>query len=462
MTVVSREAARAELWRRGQLRYLLDDCKRPVYDDIRKSTEPFVFEAGRKVGKSVLGLTLAFEQSIRLPGARVNYAAATSKAVKEIILPIARELLADCPKALRPTWKKAEEVFEWPNGSRIVVAGAEDETKCERLRGPQSHMSIVDEAGFVPVLRYLVTSILSPQHLRTHGLLLMLSSPPKSPDHDFAHFADACMANGRYAHRSIYSPGLAGMPDPEAYVASQARLLGLTVEQFKGTDEYRRELLALRVIDSASAAIPEWGQAEAVSVREFELPKHYHGLTAVDLGYIRNYTGGLVCVPDFEEQRLLVCEEVLLARPTTKLIVEATLAAEASTKPHKRFRYVDDPGGGHVRDLSADHGFQCSKAPNSDWDANRALTRNKVQAGKVVVHPRCTKLIHQLRTALVDKHGRLRETADGQHADLVAALVIAVRQWESLRHLNPTPTEPTVQQVMSGRYAQSPLARALR
>ena len=100
--------------------------------------------------------------------------------------PIFTEIIATAPPELRPELVGDEVRFK--NGSRIVFAACEDRAKAERLRGPKSHKIIVDEAGFIPVLKYVVNSVLLFQLAGTGGKLLMGSSPPDSPAHPFVEF----------------------------------------------------------------------------------------------------------------------------------------------------------------------------------------------------------------------------------------------------------------------------------
>lgn len=457
MTPEQREALsvalQAEAWRRADLRFLLDGCKRPIFEQIKQSNDTFVLETSRKVGKSWLGMALALETALRVPGARIPMACTTTKAVKEILLPIAQEILATCPEKLRPIWKESEGAWAFENGSRIVVAGAEDEAKCERLRGPSATMVVVDEAGFIPCLRYLIGSVLSHQLARTRGLMLLLSSPAVSPDHAFAKLADAAARNGRYAHRDLFSPGIAGLPDPHAYVERQAKTLGLTVEEYETTPDYQREILGLRVMDAERAAIPEWHRAKETCVLELERPEHCLTFVSIDPAYSVDAAGVLFSHFDFLGQRLVIEDELLVKRATTSELGACITSKEVALKMTPTLRVIDDSQGRLRADLHELSGLITSPAQKDHRDTAIALTRSWVGQGRVIVHPRCEKLLYQLRNALLSKSGELERDEYG-HQDLIAALVYLVRAVDGQKHINPFP-------VPLKRYQSPPPKSAL-
>jgi len=124
---------------------------------------------------------------------------------RKIINPLFRNLLANCPKHLRPKYKTFDSAWEFPNGSVITVAGC-DGANADALRGTQAHLSVVDEAGFVDpeVLSYVVQDVLLPQSLLTGGRIILSSTPPVSGAHPFMRFVEAAIAEGAYVKKTIY------------------------------------------------------------------------------------------------------------------------------------------------------------------------------------------------------------------------------------------------------------------
>src|SRR4051812_24047200 len=97
--------ARAELWRRGELSFLLDANQLGMYEQIKSCPVlQFVIEASRKIGKSFLLAVLAFEVALKNPNGRINYAAPSGKECAEICLPIMTALADQAPEDVRPVW----------------------------------------------------------------------------------------------------------------------------------------------------------------------------------------------------------------------------------------------------------------------------------------------------------------------------------------------------------------------
>ena len=205
MTSPRRAAVIDAIWRKHRtLRYRLHADQRRIREAwLDAPGRVYVLCCSRRWGKSWLGAALGIETAISQPGARIAYAAPTMKMAREIIVPHMVALLEDCPDDMAPVFSKAELTWTYPNGSRVILAGC-DNGNAERLRGTSMDLGIVDEAGFIDGLRYVVQSILMPQLMTTNGRIFMASTPAKSPVHDFTGYCLEAEAENRYAHRTIY------------------------------------------------------------------------------------------------------------------------------------------------------------------------------------------------------------------------------------------------------------------
>ncbi len=458
------------LWLRGDLAHKLDACKRVIHAEMGHLAPQglYVIEACRKLGKSYLFCLTAIETALRNPGARINYACPTGKMATEIVLPIFAEICADAPAECKPEFSVATGHWTFPNGAYVVLFGCEDELKADRGRGPGAVLSIVDEAGFIPCLKYVLKSVLSPQHLRTGGRTLVGSTPPKSPAHDFCLIADAAMRAGSYAHRDIFADGIEGIPDPETYIAQCAMADGLTPEEFKNTTDFKREFLGMRVTDADSAVVPEWFAAQAELVRDdWVRPDFFDPYVAGDLGFTRDLTGLLFGYWDFQFQTAVIEDERLLRRATTLDIAKAIKEAEAATWGERKVfrRTIDDPGR-LCADLWEQAKVSASPVVGKDRESDISGLRVLIQRRKLIIHPRCKQLIHQCRTAIYDRNGKDldRNEADG-HFDLLMALVYFVKGISRARNPYPDNWHVAPGMVRAGAHRSvhvkaSPLAQA--
>jgi hypothetical protein len=264
----------AESWERGRLAYKVLPYQRPVYDDIKAQLwgikpdgtgegsyrEPrgkhrrYIPEIHRKFGKSFLVGIIASELARQKEGARIFWGAETQKQVTLFLKPIMDEITADCPEHLRPKWYRQDGMWVWPETeAHVIVGGCEDEAKCNRLRGPTCDLFIIDEAGQIALLHYLYTSVVLWMISRSGGRVLMPSTPATTPAHPFTAFCALAEAGeGGYAHRNVHDSCFS-----DEQIAELAKECGGT-----DTPQWKREALALRVVDESRAIIPEFSAGD--------------------------------------------------------------------------------------------------------------------------------------------------------------------------------------------------------
>lgn len=493
-----RHRARAQLWRRGDLSWLVapSASSLQVYQAFHAAPplSMFVEECSRKVGKSFLGLALGFEACLANPGKRVNYATRTGKEAEQVLAPLAAQMTKDAPPELRPV-VLSDGTIAFPKygpaeGAHIVLFGAENQAMAERGRGPESVLNIVDEAGFIPVLRYLLIEVLKPQLVYTKGKTLVLSSPPISQGHEFCVIADAAKARGLYSHRNVYTPGglFESEQEIEEYVASFAADLGITVSAFRKSAAFKREVLGQRCMDETLAVVPEFAEVELDShekhpvtgqdvllrgiVRPHPRPAgwmHVDKYASLDPG-MSDLSGGLFAYNDFLAGGLVVVEdELLMAQARTAVLAAAFAAKEKALGYEKmRLRVVDDPGQRLVADFENEHKQSWSPARKDDREAAINLLRVIVGNRQLIILPNCVNFIRHLRHAVRVRPGgdMARSESDG-HFDLVAAAWYLTRHVE--RDRNPYPKDfgeplglPNMHRVSTlGPPTPSPLAQAL-
>lgn len=449
------------LWRVGSLEHLLDPNQLGIYGMILGcEVLQFVIEAGRKVGKSWLLGVIAFEAALRHPGGRINYAAPTGKECVEITLPIMRQLAILAPPDCRPVWVPSKSHWEFPNGAFIVLFGADDEATADKGRGPESVVNIVDEGGFTPVLMYLLESVLAPQTLQALsaqgmfakarspwlGRTVVASSSPVSPAHEFCDIADAGQAQGAYAHRDVYTHGRMSQDEIDDYLTQRATSRNMTLEQFKQTSDFQREYMAIRVLDTTLAVLPEFPAVRArvveagrVAVRPPFFDLYFAGDPGMD-----DLFGGLWGYLDFRRSRFVIEHELLLSKANTSTFADAwkekmieaypceqtdARSMRVVTKTDafnviKPFSAVlDDSGKRLCADLFADHGLHFSPAHKPDREADINAVRVALSGLQLEIHPRCVHLIEQCGSAVrVKPLGDMARSKKHGHFDLISSL----------------------------------------
>lgn len=448
--------ARDALWRAGDLQWMLDygrpsGPQREFYDASKASTrKTFVSEDARRLGKSVALVIIAFELALKNPGRRINWCQDTSKGVRSSAIKTMEKLCRTAPPDCRGRFNVLRSSFEFPNGAYIFIFGGNTEEDADSARGGDDPIaSFFDEAGYMRFLKYIYRSIVKPgMRLVSRdghfGMIFVSSSTPEEPDHFFIKLADIARKNGAYVCRTIYAS-----PDADQYIAEEAADAGLTVEQFKETESFQRELMCIRVVNVAKVMFPEFHKHESTLFVEWPRPigfeQYLYKRVAVDLGGIRDQYGLLWGYVDFVGARIVVEDEELMAKPNTEQLARVMVEREsrlwADANPDRVTRIIDDDTERTIRDLWDLHKVRSSKAVKQGPGGGRSSAIGWVRAfismGVLAIHPRCVILREQLRTAVRNTTGTDFERTEDGHFDLCAALMYFCR--DAPLAVNPYP-----------------------
>lgn len=461
---ISKREALDQLWRKGILYWKLDKTQKKIYNDIKNSKDrKYVVNCSRRLGKSFLLCIIAIEYALQHKNARICYASFAGNAVKNIILPLMREILEDCPKDLVPRFRVKDQKYEFHTGSVIDIAGT-DAQRAENLRGQTMHLGICDEAAYMENLNYVVQDVLMPQTLTTKGKILLASTPPKSPNHDFKKYAQQAMEDGNYTHKTIYdNPRIT---DNDIYIFMKETDIDgdYTDEQLKAfvksktgpnNTTWLREYMAEFITDSDQAVLPGFTENKAneitktivkfqkgVSIQPGQImrPEFYDTYVWMDIGYDDN-TGILFGYWDYLRATLVIEDEILIHNPTHQLIAELIKNKEFELWGYKPvYKRVADADSMDIAQL-ADFGLTRPafvKPPREQKDSGVNILRTMIAHTQINVHPRCKKLLDQMKSALWDnKRKSFIRSGKFGHFDLLDTLVYAVRTLS--RHKSPIP-----------------------
>ncbi len=465
-----------ELWRRGELRWKLHADQLAIYLLIAASSASrFVMEIARRWGKTHLLAVIAIETCLRNPGGRVVYGAPTLKHLAVFILPVFESIIEDAPPECRPVWVASSGHWLFPNGALIHLFGADDRRKANRGRGPAALLCIFDEAGFTPLLKYILSSIFRPQLLTTGGRTLLGSTPAEEPEHDFTEIAARAEVNGNYARRTIFDNPRLTPERITAFIEEDAKEEGFTVEAYKETDTFRREYLAERVIDQLLVVVPEWIDKRGRLFVAVDRPEFFNGMSILDFGGADphaahfGYWNAKVNKWVIEDEVLLrhgentaVLAEAVKAKekelwgvrawegtlrgvtekPTDALLaclpdyMAAVLDAEAPKQPFTRWADNDLQ---LVRDLYDLHGLVFIPTAKDDKALQVNNLRVMFREEQILIHPRCINTDRHLKTTVWKDHKRRDyRRRGGEHGDLVDTLTYGAR---NLDRRDPEPAD---------------------
>jgi hypothetical protein len=437
---ISKADAVDALWRKGILSWKLDSCQKQLYQLFKKTKyRKTVWNCSRRLGKSYALIVIALEYALTNPNAQIKYACPTALMAQKLILPSIREILKDCPEDLKPTYVKSEKVFNFSNGSIIQIEGT-DEGNAEKLRGTSSHLSILDEAGFMDDLDYVINDILLPQALTTNGKMIISSTPPKSIAHPYIKFIYEAQKHDSYIKKTIMDALEDIKNDPPQF---KNRLNPDIVEEIKQSvggelsATWRREFMCEIASDQSRSVIPEFNEKiEAQIVKEWPKPDRFDSYVAMDLGFI-DFTGILFAYYDFKNALLIIEDELLMNGHdvTTKIIAERVrekeqaLWTDPKTSIHQEpYLRISDDDLITLNDLQKLHNLRFIPTRKDGLEQAINEVRMKIGAGQIIIHPRCLNLIFQLKAATWAKNRKTFErTEEAGHYDLIAALVYLVR-----------------------------------
>lgn len=428
------ERARNILWARGDVVQLkLHATQLEMLKGFEASpARKYVINCSRRIGKSYFLCALSDRKARQKPGAQIKYAAPTAKAVRKIIKPIFNKLLSDCPKELRPRWSTADQAYIYPNESMIHVAGT-DQGNAENLRGTEADLAVVDEAGFIDELDYLIQDILLPQTLTCNGRILIASTPPKTPAHEYIQVYLEAFTRGASITKTIYDNPLITKATIEEYMQESGGEHSTT---------WQREYLCEFVTDSESQIIPEFTDAKRRQlIKEVERPSHFDTYVGMDVGF-EDLTFIVFGYWDFKNDRLVIEDEAVLQGQEVRTDNIASIVANREQDLWGKAAYlkVSDNEPILLNDLSQLYNVSFAVTDKDEKDAQINNLRLLVVQNKLVIHPRCTSLIEHLKYGVWDKtRKKFARSKNYGHFDGIDALLYLARNVRRLK--NPYPTQ---------------------
>lgn len=430
---MTRAEAIKEFWFRGNLSYKLHAGQKLIKEAFEKVTgQLFVCNCSRQFGKSYLWVSVAIEVALKNPNSRIKYGTAFLTDLQEFILPTFHAVLEDCPVSIRPVYKVAGSKWVFKNGSEIKLVGLDKNPN--GLRGNVIDLIVLDECGFMHGLMALYKNVIIPATThRPNCKVVMPSTPPTTPAHDFSDFVQRAQLEGCYAEYDIYK-------NPMVDSATIARLMKESGGEHSTT--WRREYLCQLITDADSQLIPEWDEKYVVPVARDEFHGFYHLYEGMDLG-VKDFTVVLFGYYDFRRAKLVIEDEIKLSGPTltTQVIKDTIAAREKALWPERKLyrRISDNNNPLLIQDLSSMHGMSFITTDKDTLEVMLNELRLMVAKGQIEIDPRCVQLTGCLKYGVWDSKKRAfaRSQVYG-HFDALAALIYLVRNLD--KHSNPIPS----------------------
>lgn len=438
-----------ELWSRGDIYY--PGQLRASQEILFKAwseclhSETFLICAGRGWGKSHLLFFLCVLTALKFPNSDSVYVAPVQKKVKEFLEPIAKNVLKNCPSFLLPDFKESDLIYKFPNGSRILICGSNNQ-QFDSIRGGTYKFAAVDEGAYHDYLVELIEKVLRPALQKGRGKLLIASTPP-DVQHPFDTYANDAEVGKYYFHATIYEAGYTADE-----IAKAKREAGWIEAENRWKTEsheftWRIEYLAERGLRNLNRlVVPEWTEIykrksprDLLKIPHYQFYKHYIGL---DSGY-RDFTAitfGTYYWKEgyfqFEGELQFIEKEVRSDLIIPKVIAMAkSLWGDTNWKPYYCIADSADPI--FINELNK---YELTFY-GVEKKALRAMVndfRVQVGASKIYVSEKCPYLLSNLKDAIWTKDGdKIDKDTFNHHFDHLMASIYLSRyiNW----NLNPIP-----------------------
>lgn len=431
-------------WKVGRLYVFLNPSQKKIYDAFQKSREhnpKFVVNCCRKIGKSVLGLFIATETCLQINNALVAYIAPTIEDVQKYVRQLYEVVFAKCPEGLKPKLMKTEIVF--PNGSRILFRGIGKGvgSSYNNLRSFAFDLVILDEAAFSANLDEIVDGALLSTLIPRNGNMLLLSTPPVTPDHVFLEYCTQAKLDNAYTELTIRDSHYS-LERQEKFIRDLGGL---------NSSKVRREYFCEFKIDETLQLCPEWKPEFEQDVVADERFKHWFKYIALDQGWTDNSVALFGYITWNKNKSVLVLkDEVSMRSPeqTTDLLAERIMAKETEVfgGMEVKKRIADNNTPSLLQDFNLRHHLYFSPVESKTYlDVMVSDVRELVKEGRVLVGPKCLQLLGCLQKGVWEKtkggnRGKMfaRSKTFG-HYDGFAALMYLIRSVDL--QTNPLPPE---------------------
>lgn len=437
-------------WYLGELWYKLYGSQLTVYQALEewKSAHPdlagpAVLNMHRAWGKTFFLVLMAIARCVKYPWQEVRYAAPGLGQCVDFVFPNLFKILTDCPRDLQPEKKEWTWTFRNPRWgdsdaySKLFLIGCREHGNAHR--GKRSDMIIIDECRDILNFEYVSTDVFGFHFAtRDNPLMIMSSTPPKSPGHPFTNrYIPQAMADGRY-----FCCPTTENPD---WRQQDDRMLE-AICGGKDTVSWKREALCELVADDSSLIVPEYREhRDDIFVETYERPPYFFPRVSIDVGFT-DFTGLLFGYIDWLRQRLVleaeVCSPYLSDQDIVKLGRQKEDELWGGETPVHHFaslRRFGDATQHTLLTLRKDYGYTVKAAEKWDRDAAIINLRSKIQNGRLVILKKgCPVLDSQLRNCCWnERRTDFDRSAEHGHFDLGMALVYFNRMAEW--RLNPYP-----------------------
>lgn len=432
-----RSRLKKKLWLRNDIKWKLHAGQHAI-DNAFESViaKLFVAICARRFGKTYWVAVICVMAAIRIKNGRIKVASAYLKDVEEFIVPAFNLVMEDMPDEIRPKWNESKKKYRFKSGAEIQLVGLDRNPNAGR--GNYCDLYVFEEAAFIKNLKYLYSSIVVPMTMYRKGArVLMITTPPQSPDHEIVDFCIKAKLENAYVELDIYKNPMV-TPD--------------MVEEYKREclteTDWLREYLCQFVTDKTRAILPEMLGYDFKRGPVSANYEHFHKYVGMDLG-VRDLNVTLFAYYDFERAKIVIEREHVISGPTmTTPILHAEISKIEkdlwnAKEPYKRVADNNNPL--LLLDLGSIHNMFFHSTSKDDLHAMINAVRIWIAQKRIEIDESCKFLIDSMKFGIWNENrtefGRSKTLG---HYDAIAALMYLIRNIDE--HTDPIPVRKSFDQ----------------
>lgn len=365
------------------------------------------------------GKTHAIAEKLRIaaqtfPGSICPYITLTRETAKDILWPAL--LLLDRKYELGLRFKENTGDVVFPNGSKIVLRGAQTKREIEKLRGPKYPCVVVDEAqAFGEDLLYLLEDVLEPATLDYNGTIALTGTPNAACAGPFYRFAQGLEPGwGVHNWTLLDNPHL---PNAQEWLEAKRKRSGWDEQH----PTYLREYCGVWIRDLNQLIFPIAPHNVVNAPFKPDEPEDWHYVLGIDLGF-NDPTAFVVFAVNPDANRAVVVEAWQEVKLTpSRFVAEVELMAER----YSFASIVADTGGfgkGYVEQLKEKHHLPVKAADKANKLANIDAAAGALRNGSIQILTTERQFLDELRLLQWDPESvaKHRPKVDGRFPDHMA------------------------------------------
>ena len=387
------------------------------------SKKKVVTKCHRRWGKGTTVFVYAFEKALT-EKIIIRYGTDTQLHALSIFEYL-RDKIFEYAPALRPVKYNGYYLFR-ETGARLYIFGVKDSSECDKARGEESDIIILDEFGFWKYKpAYMLKSVLQPQLLETNGQMIITSTPPEDLTHEYINQVAQAERDGYLFQWDIQDSLKIG----EKTIKDVNRIIDDCGGE--NSDSFKREYLCQLIATKERLVVPEAQQENLYTTTETVRPPYFDYYICMDLG-LHDYTAVLFGYYDFKASRLVVEREFVANYLSTSEIVHRCLELEEELLiKGKVYRRLGDCEMQQLFDMSKDHGYQVSPITKRSKQSSMGFRdsvinglRMAIQTKRIIINKKhCPSFRQQLKYGIWNERRTdfVRTEAMG-HLDALIAL----------------------------------------